>query len=259
MKYFKKGIPISTGFDLGAKRPLDSRTVVSTFEVLNELVLKNMAYAGLEVFVEDVHKKFLYDGTQWIDTTKVDINLESYYTKDEIDDRMQAIDIEHMYVGEDEPLNDVIWFSSGLKQSSGGITIDNPLIQELFSCIQLLQDQIKVLQEEVEYLKTHGSIKPDNPDTPDTPDTPDDYIDYLLLEDGSFFLFEDGSKVLLEANDFSNLTDNLLLEDGSFFLLEDGSKILLESSSIDVTNDLLLEDGSFVLLEDNSKILLENS
>ena len=132
-------------------------------------------------------------------------------------------------MGESIPENDeVIWFSDGITTVGDEITYDNPLIKELFACINSLQFQIQKLQEEVEYLKLHGggssgSNKPE-----------DDVIigNYLVLENGYGLLLEDGNNILLEndKNDNNKPVDTILLENGFELLLENGENILLESA-----------------------------
>ena len=168
------------------------------------------------------------------------------------------------YVGIDEPLDDnVIWFTDSRKTASSEITYDNPVIAELFSCIQMMQKQINDLQAEVEYLKLHGGggSLPDIPDDPDIGDDTDRFI-YFELEDGGLFELEEGGFLVLEQEQVVIKQSTLALEDGMRFLLEDGGFILLEEDKDDnittKTNILLLETGGELLLENNSNILLEN-
>ena len=167
------------------------------------------------------------------------------------------------YVGIDEPLDDnVIWFTDSNKKASSEITYDNPVIAELFSCIQMMQKQINDLQAEVEYLKLHGGGSlPDIPDNPDIGDDTEDTFVYFALEDGGLFELEEGGFLVLEQEQVVIKQSTLALEDGMRFLLEDGGYILLETDNENITtktNILLLETGGEILLENNSNILLEN-
>jgi len=237
---FGKGIPLSIGFDLGAKIPIDSRTVVDSIIDRDLLVTRNLAYEGLTVYVKDIKKEFRYDGTNWIalddyyskseidnelnDAVIGNVNLTNYYTRGEVDSKLADID-DCFYVGDDEPIDDKIWFSSSTPSSSPP-TYDDPIISELFSCIQSLQNQIKSLQAEVEYLKIHGG----GGSTPDKPDIGDDVSYYaLLLEDGSPLMLEDGGLLLLE-NDSSNIVieDALLLENNELLLIDDNTYLKIE-------------------------------
>ena len=58
--HYGKGIPITSGFDLGAKSPLDSRMVVANFEELQLHVDGNRAYEGMLVYVETDGKIYIY-------------------------------------------------------------------------------------------------------------------------------------------------------------------------------------------------------
>lgn len=218
MSEFGKGIPLASGFDLGAKKPLDSRDVVDTIEERNAHVTENRVYEGMTVYVKEDKKVYRYDGNEWIDCTNV--NLSDYYTSNEVDELFESLDIEDCsYVGNEIPEDDKIWFSDGVKTAGDGVTYDNPLIQELFACINILQQQIKELQDEVAYLKIHGGGN--GSDVPTSGD-------YLVLEDGSILLLEDGSNFLLENS--AKVDNCILLENGFELLLEDGSSFLLESA-----------------------------
>lgn len=50
--YFGKGIQLAGGFDLGAKAPLDSRSVVKTIAERDAHITGNRAYEGMLVYVE---------------------------------------------------------------------------------------------------------------------------------------------------------------------------------------------------------------
>lgn len=49
----------------------------------------------------------------------------------------------------------------------------------------------------------------------------------ILLEDGTYLLFEDGDKVLCGGGGATAKENKLLLDDGSFLLFEDDSKIII--------------------------------
>lgn len=135
------------------------------------------------------------------------------------------------YLGEDEPTdNNKIWFYTSTEGNSSEVTYDNPVIAELFACIQSMQAQIVQLQAEVEYLKLNGGgglpIEP--PDRPGE-DVTGEII--FALEDGDFFLLEDDSGYLIMEESIKvEIEPSLTLEDGTSLLLEDGGLILLEST-----------------------------
>lgn len=167
------------------------------------------------------------------------------------------------YMGSDMPdNNDVIWFCDDSESIESEFTYNNPLINELFSCIRSLQDQVAQLQKDVEYLKINGGGFPvEPPDDPDEPNEPEVVVFYLALEDGGLFELEDGGHMLLEQEEIIiPVTDStLILEEGGHFLLEDGSYILLEETISTVQENLmLLESGAQLLLENGYNILIEN-
>lgn len=135
------------------------------------------------------------------------------------------------YMGDEEPEDDnVIWFDTTGDELNSEPEYENPLIDELFACIQTLQDQVQKLQAEVEYLKLNGggggSSRPEDPDNPS--DETSDII--LALEDGGLFLLEDGGFLILEESVVKPSISSLTLEDGGSLLLEDGSFMLLENN-----------------------------
>ena len=185
-----------------------------------------------------------------------------FATKKELEDLDVDIDwdsIDIAYVGEEEPENEnAIWFDSG-EDNVNEITYDNPIISELLACIKTLQDQVKQLQADVEYLKINGGggSKPDPGPDPDEPDVTEE--SFLALEDGGLFLLEDGGSLLLEVSEAVINDSVLTLEDGGILLLENGDYIVLENSNVTPIKKsiMLLEDGSNLLFEDKSEILLE--
>ncbi len=185
-----------------------------------------------------------------------------FASKKDLEDVEIDIDsIDIAYVGENEPENDnVIWFDSG-EANTADITYNNPIIDEMFASIRTLQDQVKKLQEDVEYLKIHGGGGGYIPDDPS--DDEEEVVDVILtLEDGGLFLLEDGGYLILEESVVveKNEDSTLSLEDGGLFLLEDGGYLILEENISKITESLLLlENGARLLFENGSDILLENN
>lgn len=62
---FGKGISIVSGFDLGAKAPVDSRYVVATIADRDAHVTNNRAYKGMLVYVEETGINYRYNGATW--------------------------------------------------------------------------------------------------------------------------------------------------------------------------------------------------
>lgn len=153
-----------------------------------------------------------------------------FATKKELEDLDVNVDIDWdsidvAYVGEEEPENEnAIWFDSG-EDNVNEITYDNPVVNEIFACIRTLQDQVKKLQEDVEYLKLYGGGGSSGGGTDEPEETT---ISSLTLETGGLFLLEDGGLLILE-NAIETITESiLLLENGAHFLLENGANIKLE-------------------------------
>ena len=153
-----------------------------------------------------------------------------FATKKELEELDVDVDIDWdsidvAYVGEEEPENkNAIWFDSG-EDNINEITYDNPIVDEIFACIRTLQDQVKKLQEDVEYLKLYGGGGSSGGGTDEPEETT---ISSLALETGGMFLLEDGGLLILE-NAIETITESiLLLENGAQFLLENGANIKLE-------------------------------
>lgn len=143
----------------------------------------------------------------------------------------------------------VIWFDPEDDEPSS----EDPFVSELKAIIQAMSAKLQALTTRVEYLESvissgGGGTKPEVT------------YEYLLLEDGTPLLWEDGSYVLLESSgtDTEKVSDIILLEDGTPMLLEDGGYFFLESASITIKpNAMLLESGDPLLLETGDPILLE--
>lgn len=153
-----------------------------------------------------------------------------FATKKELEELDVDVDIDWdsidvAYVGEEEPENkNAIWFDSG-EANVQEVTYDNPIIDEMFACIRTLQDQVKKLQEDVEYLKLYGGGGSSGGGTDEPEETT---VSSLALETGGMFLLEDGGLLILE-NAIETITESiLLLENGAQFLLENGANIKLE-------------------------------
>lgn len=64
---FGKGITVASGFDLGAKSPLDSRSVARTIQDRDAHVTGNRAYNGMLVYVEENEVTYRYVNGEWED------------------------------------------------------------------------------------------------------------------------------------------------------------------------------------------------
>ena len=87
--FFGKGIPLTSGFDLSAKSPLDSRLVANTLEDRDENVKRNRAYIGMRVYVISELKEYIYTGTDWKEVLNEDsdlnIDLSAYATTEYVE------------------------------------------------------------------------------------------------------------------------------------------------------------------------------
>ncbi len=63
---FGKSINVVSGFDLGAKVPVDTRYVVATTAERDAHVTNGRAYAGMLVYVEADSTIYKYTGTEWV-------------------------------------------------------------------------------------------------------------------------------------------------------------------------------------------------
>ena len=65
--YYGKGIKVASGFDLGAKSPLDSRIVVNTIAERNAHVTNNRVYEGMIVYVVEEQTNYQYIDSSWVE------------------------------------------------------------------------------------------------------------------------------------------------------------------------------------------------
>lgn len=62
---YGKGVVYTAAIDLGAQKPLDSRIAVQTTAERDAHVTGNRAYVGMQVYVADDEKTYIYNGTDW--------------------------------------------------------------------------------------------------------------------------------------------------------------------------------------------------
>lgn len=257
----------------------DDKTTVTklTFLANNESVKSVQFSGGNGVGMTDEERDSLNNKFDNVDATTVvedgkKFTKLTFYSDDTELDSVQFTSSgsgsnSNIHVGNDEPEDeDSIWLSNGVSDVSPDISLDHPLIKELFVCINTLQEQVKQLQSDVEYLKVNGGgSRPDNPDDPDNPIEPpvEESTYSLIMEDGFAFLLEDGGKIILEEQELIvPHDDSLALEDGGLFLFEDGSRIILEhvkevNPPVIESNVILLENGSRLLYENGKPMELE--
>ena len=63
--YFDTGILLTAGFSLSSQAPLDGRSVVELLTDLDTHIAENRAYEGMEVYVKENKKIYIFNGTTW--------------------------------------------------------------------------------------------------------------------------------------------------------------------------------------------------
>ena len=89
---YGKGIVVASGFDLSAKSPLDSRSIVNTIAERDAHVSGNRAYPGMAVYVLEEQKEYRYTGTEWVEILN-DLNAVHEHTNKDVLDSITALDI----------------------------------------------------------------------------------------------------------------------------------------------------------------------
>ena len=222
-------IKIGANFSYNGPNFLDTRQSFTTLEEMKNCLL---VPDGFITYCQEDEKRYEFKSSNTIN------ELTGKWREFVVNAEIPEIEIPEIkipepedcfYLGADEPEdNNKIWFFTNKESNSSEVTYDNPLIAELFSCIQSLQSQITQLQAEVEYLKLNGGGGiPSEPEGPGSNPTGEIFFE---LEDGGSFLLEDGSGCLIMEESVIIVTgSNLVLEDGSNLILEDGGLILLEA------------------------------
>lgn len=89
---YGKGIVVASGFDLSAKSPLDSRSIVNTIAERDAHVTGNRAYPGMTVYVLEEQKEYRYTGTEWTEILN-DLSVVHDHANKDVLDNITAIDI----------------------------------------------------------------------------------------------------------------------------------------------------------------------
>ena len=91
---YGKGISIASGFDLGAKLPLDSRSIAYTIEERDAHVDNGRAYEGMLCYVIGEKITYQYTGTEWkvfgFDIKDIVVPLENNLTSNATDRALAA-------------------------------------------------------------------------------------------------------------------------------------------------------------------------
>lgn len=109
---FGKGISVASGFDLGAKAPLDSRLTVKTTEERDAHVTGNRAYEGMLVYVEADKKTYQLIDNKWeefgFNDEKFQAGIKPIVDKnEEQDSRLTALE-ELVVGGEGEGIESIL-------------------------------------------------------------------------------------------------------------------------------------------------------
>lgn len=129
-EFYGKSIPITSGFDLGAKSPLDTRSIVNTIEERNAHVTGNRVYEGMKVYVLAEKKEYRYNGNDWEEvrgTTEVS-------------------------QGETEPTeeNVLLWIDTTSDENMVENNLSNSLITEFQDSISTLNTRVSTLEKNIE-------------------------------------------------------------------------------------------------------------
>lgn len=121
------------------------------------------------------------------------------------------------YIGTTPPEDvELLWIDTN--SNSIDESLNSLIIEELKSIITTQNEKILMLENRVTYLETYGggTIKPAN-------------TNYIILEDGSCLLLEDGQKLSIEQTDITITVTNLVTsENGEYLITEDSKRILKE-------------------------------
>lgn len=137
-------------------------------------------------------------------------------------------DLNGIYIGTEPPDNtDVLWLSPDPITSEELLPSDTLLDSirnefiDIRSQISELYDKNKALEKQIKEMKANGW-------TPGGDTDVDQDVLYVINEDNSIWLAEDGTPIILEVQPEVSIGNTILTEDGEMWLSEDNSPILLE-------------------------------
>lgn len=170
MSNFGKGITVASGFDLGAKAPLDSRLIAETLDELQEHIDNNRAYEGMMVYVKETQLTYQYLGERWMVFTNGGgdgfVHIGSDLPPDKqylwIDTSTQTEKITSKYVEMlDETKNKLNGLSSKMtfiEENIGKITSskNQDKIKTFRSTLSTTRNEINVLFLQIENLKSQS-------------------------------------------------------------------------------------------------------
>ena len=126
---YGNGINVASGFDLGAKSPLDSRNVAETIAERDENVTNNRAYEGMIVYVKENKTTYQYVNNEWI-IFGSNTSSDNVYTKEEIDEIKRILEEKDIELSQKiDKINEYLANSGGSGGSGIGVFIgENPPI-----------------------------------------------------------------------------------------------------------------------------------
>ena len=121
---------IGDNFKYGGRKFLDDRESFDTIETMKNY---EKVPDGFITYCKENGKRYEFNSNN--EVNELTGKWSEFSVKSTISEDIH-------YVGSDTPDDEeVIWFDTNSKENSSDITINNPLIAELFSCIQMMQKQ----------------------------------------------------------------------------------------------------------------------
>ena len=126
---YGSGINVASGFDLGAKSPLDSRNVAETIAERDENVTNNRAYDGMIVYVKENKTTYQYINNEWI-VFGSNTSSDNVYTKEEIDEIKRILEEKDLELSQKiDKINEYLANSGGSSNNGVGVFVgENPPI-----------------------------------------------------------------------------------------------------------------------------------
>ena len=143
MDGFGKGINITSGFDLGAESPLDSREVVNTLEELDIHVSEHRAYEGMMVYVKETQKVYQYINNKWIEFVGGSSNNNNN------DDNNNNVG-NGVHIGEEPPEDtSQVWIDNGVENQIPPTPHLTRLKEKYLEMLRLTNNKITKLNEKI--------------------------------------------------------------------------------------------------------------
>ena len=202
---YGKGIVVASGFDLSAKSPLDSRSIVNTIAERDAHVSGNRAYPGMAVYVLEEQKEYRYTGTEWVEILN-DLSAVHEHANKDVLDSITALDISAWnaksdFSGSYNDLTDKPTIPTNVSQ----LTNDLSLATENFVLNKIAEAELN--QKEVD-LSGYA--------------TKDDLLNYVSYEDFNLSLVDYVTYTDLEAEGYATQTyvDNKIVNHDHKILTE---------------------------------------